>query len=104
MDPTTQDSNGSLTIAHGLSHNDNSELDDDDVIFLPTGHRLIRTEAIARYDRGEISQIEYFEQFNQNPADVLSNAFQYTTEQDPKRFNRLHTDNGGGFSRVYIQT
>ena len=70
--------------------NDNPELDDDDVIFLPTGHRLIRTEAIPKYDRGEINQIEYFEQFNQNPADVLSNAFQYTTEQDQEeRFNRL---------------
>lgn len=70
---------------------DNPELEDGDVIFLSTGHRLIRTEAIARYDCGEIDEIEYFEQFNQNPADVLVNAFQYTTEKDQEeRFNRLH--------------
>jgi hypothetical protein len=66
---------------------DNPQLSEHDISFLPSGHRLIRRESTIHYDKQQISEIAYFSQFSMTPEEVLVNAFDVskTSIEDQER-------------------
>lgn len=70
---------------------DNPDLVPSDVVFLPSGHRLIRSvAALNRYDGGRIQTVEHFNQFRNSPYDTIEHAFDFTTTGDAERkYNNL---------------
>lgn len=64
---------------------DNPDLVPDDVVFLPSGHRLIRSAALNRYDKGRIQAVEHFNQFRDSPYDTIEHAFDFTSASDAKQ-------------------
>ena len=70
---------------------DNPDLVPHDVVFLPSGHRLIRSAAaLNRYDKGRIQAVEHFNQFRDSPHATIEHAFDFTTTGDAEgKYNNL---------------
>ena len=70
---------------------DNPNLVPHDVVFLPSGHRLIRSAAaLNRYDEGRIEAVDHFNQFRDSPYATIDHAFDFTTTGDAEqKYNNL---------------
>jgi hypothetical protein len=100
-----QDSEYKLLIDYrSWSHlkTDCPELVGDDIQFLETGHRLIRSEAISRYDRPELSEIEHLQPKHSLPEDHLFFPFdEGDVAEQQQRYLRLVTNLNTDSAREY---
>jgi hypothetical protein len=64
---------------------DNPGLTPGDLVFLPSGHRLIRASALGEYDQGRIEQLDRLAHYPTSPDDTLERAFEFTTTGEANR-------------------
>ena len=88
-----EDSKYKLLIDHrSWAHlkTDCPELDENDILFLDSGHRLIRSESTSRYDCPELLEIEHLEPKHALPEDHLFSAFDTGDfAEQQQRYNTL---------------
>jgi hypothetical protein len=100
-----QDSEYKLLIDHrSWSHlkAECPELKENDIQFLDSGHRLIRSEAISRYDCPELLEIEHLEPKHARPENHLFSPFDTgDVAEQQQRYNRLVVNMENAFVTEY---